>query len=441
MTNKTCPEYCFLLERLLSADLDAVETIEAVDHLAHCATCASYWQKLQNDDRLLTEFSRTMKTNVSRIEKGVIRSLHLETAKNSHVISFWRWIMFTNWGRVTAALILILASLLIYSLRDQPGPVFTAWAEVAANIENADTFQYWERDLVSGHNKKTIIGGNLGYYREIYRDDRLLLREYWDAKTNSIIFFDDEEKKYGYLFLSQDQLEEAKELDPQNLLTRVMKFKHYDLGQKTVGGRRAAGIEVRDPSFEIAKWDRTEAELWVDIETELPIRFEMIGEAGHGRIRRHLVLEDFEWNLNKTLNDYVTGIPRDYELIMNLPEIVGDEQHTIEALRIYSRLTKGRFPSTLAMETALEEVKSNFRQGESRFRDLEDAWNIYSAGKFFQQLLRDGKEPVYFGNLVRSGEADRVLLRWSVGPDRFRVIMGDLSIKELNSSELLKAEY
>jgi predicted RNA-binding protein YlxR (DUF448 family) len=78
----------------------------------------------------------------------------------------------------------------------------------------------------------TVVGGDIGYYRETYRGDRLLLREYFEASSNSILFFDDEGKKYGRLYLSNEQIAEAEELAPQNLLTRVLKFKHHNLGEK-----------------------------------------------------------------------------------------------------------------------------------------------------------------------------------------------------------------
>jgi hypothetical protein len=441
MANKRCLEYQNLLEFTISGELDSSAAEQVMNHIAVCPSCQDYWRALQDDDRLLSEFSQSMNNTVSRIEDIVLASIQNEAAIKKRTNLFWRWIMFSNWGRFTAATALILFSILVYSLTDRPGSRFTAWAEVLANVENADSFRYWERDLVSGHNKKTIVGGGFGYYREIYKNGRMLLREYWEEQTNSIVFFDDEEKKYGRMFLSEEQIAEAEELAPQNLLSRVLSFRHYDLGEKIVAGRMAAGIQVRDPSFEISKWDHTEAELWVDIETQLPLRFEMVGEAGHGKVRRHLLLEDFEWNTGDRIEDYRTGIPGDYELIVNIPEVVGDEEHTIEALKIFAGMTSGRFPSSLSMETAIQEVKGSLGQGESRFRDLEDAWKIYSAGKFYEQLLRDGKEPVYFGNQVRFGESDRVLLRWSTGADQYRAILGDLSTLNLSGDELLQLEH
>jgi hypothetical protein len=91
------------------------------------------------------------------------------------------------------------------------------------------------------------------------------------------------------------------------------------------------------------------------------------------------------------------------------------------------------------METAIREARSSLGQGEQRFRDIEDVWNIYSAGKFYQQLMRDGMHPVYFGNRLRLGD-EGVLLRWTVGPDQFRAIMGDLTVMDLTGEELLNLE-
>jgi hypothetical protein len=147
-------------------------------------------------------------------------------------------------------------------------------------------------------------------------------------------------------------------------------------------------------------------------------------------------MEDFEWNAEVKWDP---DIPADYELVMSIPEVVGDEEHAVAGLSIYARVTNGRFPSTLSMETAIREARSSLGQGEQRFRDIEDVWNIYSAGKFYQQLMRDGMHPVYFGNRLRLGD-EGVLLRWTVGPDQFRAIMGDLTVMDLTGEELLNLE-
>ena len=63
-----------------------------------------------------------------------------------------------------------------------------------------------------------------------------------------------------------------------------------------------------------------------------------------------------------------------------------------------------------------------------------------AACEFQGKLARDDKDVLYFGDRVNPGDADRILLRWKTGRNRYRVLFGDLSAKTVGADDLLELE-
>jgi hypothetical protein len=51
---------------------------------------------------------------------------------------------------------------------------------------------------------------------------------------------------------------------------------------------------------------------------------------------------------------------------------------------------------------------------------------IESAGYFYERLVKDSKDPAYYGRTFGPDDANKVLLRWKLDDSRCRVIFGDL---------------
>ena len=51
------------------------------------------------------------------------------------------------------------------------------------------------------------------------------------------------------------------------------------------------------------------------------------------------------------------------------------------------------------------------------------------GAQFYETLQADGKDPVYNGPAVTAADADKVLLRWKLDDNQYRVIFGDLRSK------------
>jgi hypothetical protein len=55
-------------------------------------------------------------------------------------------------------------------------------------------------------------------------------------------------------------------------------------------------------------------------------------------------------------------------------------------------------------------------------------------------LIQDKKEPAYYGDTVTVQDVQKVLLRWKISDDQYRVIFGDLSTMDVSTEKLAELE-
>jgi len=60
--------------------------------------------------------------------------------------------------------------------------------------------------------------------------------------------------------------------------------------------------------------------------------------------------------------------------------------------------------------------------------------------KYLCNLEKQGKDPAYYGSKVTAEFPHAVLLRWKIGDDMYRVVFGDLSIRDVTSDKLAGLE-
>ncbi len=65
---------------------------------------------------------------------------------------------------------------------------------------------------------------------------------------------------------------------------------------------------------------------------------------------------------------------------------------------------------------------------------------LQSLGMFYMGLVRDKKEPVYYGKVAQPGDIAQVLLRWKTGENEYRVIFADLHAATVNGDTLTRLE-
>jgi len=65
---------------------------------------------------------------------------------------------------------------------------------------------------------------------------------------------------------------------------------------------------------------------------------------------------------------------------------------------------------------------------------------IQGAVMFYMTLVEEKKEPAYYGNVVTPQDADKLLLRWKVEGNQYRIIYGDLHVETVTPAKLTELE-
>jgi hypothetical protein len=65
---------------------------------------------------------------------------------------------------------------------------------------------------------------------------------------------------------------------------------------------------------------------------------------------------------------------------------------------------------------------------------------IRGLARFYNTLQWDNKDPAYYGKTVTPKDADKVLMRWKVSDNEYRVIFGDLHTQTVTAEALANLE-
>jgi hypothetical protein len=72
---------------------------------------------------------------------------------------------------------------------------------------------------------------------------------------------------------------------------------------------------VNDPNFLSFVFESVVGRLWVDVETNLPVRTEIRGVTGGGSIETKIVAYDFDWDAEPGPSVFEPNIHDDYTLL------------------------------------------------------------------------------------------------------------------------------
>lgn len=201
-----------------------------------------------------------------------------------------------------------------------------------------------------------------------------------------------------------------------------------ELGFREVAGRNAQG-------FRITK-DGQVSTIWVDPESGLPV--ESI-QTGDGMGTRMCTDFDFRPPMDESLLDLVP--PPGYTVMpvsFNLNVQDSSEQDLIEMLRVWTEATGGLFPDSLSMSPKQIEETLAPLGDEIGLLEVTRIVNAIARGAIFLAYAHD---PHYVGAGVRLGQADKPVF-WHKPKDSqvYRVIYGDLSIREMSADQLPKVD-
>ena len=255
--------------------------------------------------------------------------------------------------------------------------------------------------------------------------------------------------------------------DPLAFIRRILKTKYESLGKSTIDGTEVTVFQTKDPNFftwELSELKEPQADvkLWVDVETLLPVRIDnlasyQIGDDRRRRMVEHTVMYDFQWNIPVDASEFEPVIPDDYTVATapKLKRPAPTEENAIKGLRLYVDLS-GNYPKhanmlsefqwsafektqTPAAKRLQEEIK-DLTEKEKANRLKEALLPLQGISVFYISLIRNEKDAAYYGNTVTTKDTDKVLMRWKVSENEYRVIFGDLKAETVDADVLTELE-
>jgi hypothetical protein len=198
-----------------------------------------------------------------------------------------------------------------------------------------------------------------------------------------------------------------------------------------------AQIDGRDTvCFRVSTGDKV-ITIWANPETALPLRIERIAQKGTDKT----ILRDiaFDTEFGDDLFDMTP--PKDY-CVMNLAtdkftipfELT--EDHLIGALATSAKSLGGRFPTAFKGGRPGKETIDRTIAESKRAAPVEGGTDSL-LGIAFVKRLPEGSDYRYVGEGVRLGDATRAVCWYKPqGSETYRVVYGDLSVREVEPKDL-----
>jgi len=217
------------------------------------------------------------------------------------------------------------------------------------------------------------------------------------------------------------------------------------LGRQRIDGRVAEGFELsgtklgqQDSRLEGTSF-ASSAQVWVDVETELPIRFVVHGSIAESDAELSIVHDQFRWDEPvDAAKFHPPPVDGEFDVSVRIPP--STEEALIAGLRLYAD-TVGEYPSVLEAATMTGRVMGTLvvKSGVARSpqdpefkRITQEVLVIHAGCEFYRKLEREGRQPEYFGVDVKPGDAAATLVRWTLENGRTRILFGDLRTETRN---------
>jgi outer membrane lipoprotein-sorting protein len=383
--------------------------------------------------------------------------------------SIWRIIMRSPITKLAIAAVVIIAVLAgIYVITGKaPAVTCCAWAQIADKVAQFKTCVCNLHIRQSGANlgqqgqemeSKLYISSDYGYKLETTLNGKIGQQMYINPGKKMMYMIMPSEKKYMRIVLTDEMLAKSKSQmqDPRTIVTQFasgLSGKYKDLGKETINGVEVRGIEVNNPPSVQGIYSNFIGRLWVDVATEYPVRMEMEAEIGTGsqKMNQTIVMDDFDWGAELSADLFEPNIPADYTMMAEMKMPAQDESGAIEGFKLFSKVTKGKYPSSMNVMTTTQEAQEglvremNLAPGTQPSDAIQQelinkAIKLQGPFIFYQKLIQEGKEPVYYGDKVTAEFGDSVLMRWKVADKQYRIIFGNLMVKTVSADELAALE-
>lgn len=358
-------------------------------------------------------------------------------------------------SKLAAAAVIIIAVFLGLNIFSESGSV--AWAEVLNNVQKVQTYINRMKMTVQGPEGSQDVdmtfyrSTEYGTRRDSYYNDELISQLYIPAEGNKGVELIPSQKKYVSAVFTDEQIKEiAEKNDPRAIVKEFMCCNQYTkIGRQTIDGIEVEGIEVDNDKFGKTLFEKCKGRLWVAVDTDLPVLIELEGTSAGGAVQISLTIDGFDWDPGLQAEDFEPNIPSDYTLMAEV-DLSGSVEAVIKGLRGFAEITQGKYPTNLDLMTTGKEIGEAFialrqKQGKSpeekpTQEEMENILTIQGACLFYGKLVKENKDAAYYGDTVTAQDVEKVLMRWKISDQKYRVIFGDLSTLDVSYEELVELE-
>jgi len=195
------------------------------------------------------------------------------------------------------------------------------WGEVVRNIEASPGFIYRMRQIYNDKETGTrefhmMVYGSAEYGMRMdsYLDPEFPIQTYATLSDGAMTSVDHPNRTYYRTALADDALAELENMEPKEAVREYLSAEYTKLGRRTIEGIEAEGIEIDDPSEAKATFqvDSCVIQLWVAVDTGLPILVEVDTVGKNGTLEVHTVQDNFQWNVELDASEFEPNIPEDY---------------------------------------------------------------------------------------------------------------------------------
>ena len=389
--------------------------------------------------------------------------------------NIWRIIIKSRITKFAAAAVIIVAVMIgINQFGGLIDGASVAWADITEKVNQIHTYTYKLHATFTAGPKgprkmesEAYFSSEHGLRSDMYMDGKLSMIQHLDLANKRITGIMPEQKKYMNMQLTDERLQDMNQKgngDPRYLIEQFLSLEYTELGPDVIDGVEVEGIETADPRYSGGMFDGFIGSLWVDVETDLPVRLEMQMQmpsiAGKDLGTVNMVMDSFQWDVDIDSVIFEPNIPPDYTSMGDIKIPASNEQNTVEGLRLFAEMSKGKYPKKLNVMTVMGEVTKIMKENRAKTYGQNDPNYVPSAQEseeiqkillkklsvvqgaclFYAELVTDNKEPAYYGDLVTADDADTVLMRWKVNDGQYRVIFGDLTIENITAEQLAELE-
>ncbi len=387
--------------------------------------------------------------------------------------STWRKIMRSPLTKLAAAAVVVIACVIGLSLWKTTGSGI-ALADVLAQIDKVAAYRYQCSSKMAGmdpnqpYSSETrvtkLISQEYGAKTEFERPDpngrwSTSQEGYIFPKEKTMIMIWPAQKKYRRIELDDRYAEFLWQVnsDPSFWAKRVLGCKHESLGRSIVDGIEVEGFRTTDPNILPGVRD-VDNKMWVDAKTRLPVRYDFrcahVDKMGNKKEIEQIVYHNFQWDVPVDASEFKPVIPDGYTgTVIKYPAHITEET-AIQGLKLLVELL-GKYPETPNFdETVLRLAEKSETPAALRLKEeikglTEDEivnkladflMPIRGVARFYLPLVQDKKDPAYYGKTVTPKDADKVLMRWKVSENEYRVIFGDLHAETVSPEKLAELE-